>query len=75
MPQAQLKHSYILVTLSCSHCQQEQIVQMQARAGFLSLAHQSVKCLKCEQYFDLMIPDVIIGGPFLRTTNQEFESL
>ena len=29
------------------------------------MAHQSVQCVKCEQYFDAMIPDAIVAGPFL----------
>jgi hypothetical protein len=65
MPQAQLKQSNTVVTVSCGHCQQEQVVQMLARTGFWLMAHQSVKCLKCAQEFEVMVPDAIIGGPFL----------
>jgi len=32
MPQAQLKRSYVTVTVFCDHCQQEQVVPLQARA-------------------------------------------
>jgi ribosomal protein S27E len=64
MPQAQMKRSYIAVTVSCGHCQEEQVVHVQARTGFWSMAHQSVKCLKCEKDFEVMVPDAIIGGPF-----------
>jgi hypothetical protein len=64
MPQAQLKLPYTVVTVSCSHCQQEQVIQTLARAGFWSMAHQSVKCLKCEREFEVMVPDAIIHGPF-----------
>jgi ribosomal protein S27E len=65
MPQAQLKRSYTAVNVTCSHCQQEQFVHIQAGTGFWSMAHQSVKCLTCGQCFDVMLPDVIIAGPFL----------
>ncbi len=65
MPQAQLKQPYTVVTVCCSHCQQEQVVHTQARGGIWSMAHQSVKCLKCGQEFAVMVPDAIIGGPFL----------
>jgi ribosomal protein S27E len=65
MPQAQLKQPYTFVTVSCGHCQQEQVVQILARNGFWSKAHQSVKCLKCAQEFEVMVPDAIIGSPFL----------
>jgi len=65
MPQVQMKQSYIPMTISCGHCQQEQVVHLQARTGFWQMAHQSVKCVKCEQNFDVMIPDAIVAGPFL----------
>ena len=64
MSQAQLKQPYTVVTVCCSHCQQEQVVHTQAR-GIWSLVHQSVKCLKCEQEFAVTVPDAIVGGPFL----------
>jgi hypothetical protein len=63
MSQAQLKQPYTVVTVSCSHCQQEQVVHTQARIW--SLAHESVKCLKCEQEFQVTVSDAIAGGPFL----------
>jgi ribosomal protein S27E len=63
MSQAQLKQPYTVVTVSCSHCQQEQVVHTQARIW--SLAHESVKCLKCEQEFQVTVSDAIVGGPFL----------
>jgi uncharacterized protein YjbI with pentapeptide repeats len=67
MSQAQLKQPYTVVTVSCSHCQQEQVVHTQARIW--SLAHESVKCLKCEQEFQVTVPDAIVGGPFLPEPN------
>jgi transcription elongation factor Elf1 len=65
MPQVEMKRSYIPMTILCGHCQHEQVVYTQARTGFWQMAHQSVKCVKCEQNFDVMIPDAIIAGPFL----------
>lgn len=65
MPQVQMKQSFMPMTISCDHCLQQQIVHMQARTGFWQMAHQSVKCVRCEKYFDVMIPDAIIAGPFL----------
>lgn len=65
MPQAQLKPPYTVVTVACSHCQQEQVVHTRTRGGIWSLVRQSVKCLKCEQEFEVTVPDSIIGGPFL----------
>jgi transcription elongation factor Elf1 len=65
MTQPQLQKSYDVVTVFCTHCQQEQLVHVQSCTGFWSKAHQWVKCLKCEQQFEVMVPDAIIGDPFL----------
>lgn len=65
MAQVQLKDVSVAVTISCSHCEQEQVVHIRARTGSWSMAHQSVECVKCDQYFDVMISDAIIAGPFL----------
>jgi ribosomal protein S27E len=66
MPE-QKQRSPIPMTITCSLCRQEQIVHIKAQTGTWSMAHQKVKCLKCEQCFDVMITDVIIAGPFLPT--------
>jgi ribosomal protein S27E len=50
---------------SCEHCQQEQLVHVQALTGAWSTAHQSLECLRCGQYFEVLLPDAVIGGPFL----------
>ena len=65
MPQLQMKPSYIPMTISCDHCLQQQVVHMQAKTGFWQMAHQSVKCVRCEKNFEVMIPDAIVAGPFL----------
>ena len=65
MPQPQLKHDYVVMTVSCGHCQQEQLVHVLAGTGAWSTAHQSVDCLRCGQHFEVILPDAIIGGPFL----------
>jgi len=65
MSQGQLKQSYVVVNVSCGHCQQEQVVHVQDRGGFWSAGHQWVKCLKCKREFEVMVPDAIIAGPFL----------
>jgi hypothetical protein len=67
MSQVQMKLSSIPMTISCDHCLQEQIVHMQAKTGFWQMAPQSVKYIRCQKHFDVMIPDAIIAGPFLPT--------
>jgi transcription elongation factor Elf1 len=65
MTQMRWKEPYLNVTVSCTRCQQELVVQMRARSGFRSINLQSVKCTKCENTFGVLIPDEILGGPFL----------
>src|SRR5258708_9563891 len=65
MTQAQMKRAISPITIYCVHCQQEQIVHMQARTGFLQMAHQSVKCVKCERPLDLITPHPITPPPLL----------
>jgi transcription elongation factor Elf1 len=59
MPSPQLKYPYTVVTVSCGRCKQEQVVQIPACSGFWLRVRQSVKCLKCGQEFEVMLPDAI----------------
>ena len=68
MPSPQLKYPYTVATVSCGHCNQEQVVQILARSGFWLRVRQSVKCLNCGQEFEVILPDAIIGGPFSPTS-------
>jgi hypothetical protein len=65
MPQPQLKQDYVVMTVSCGSCQQEQLVHVQVGTWTWSMAHQSLECLRCGQHFEVMLPDAIIAGPFL----------
>jgi ribosomal protein S27E len=65
MRQLELKQTYTVVSVSCSHCEQEQLVHVQAGTGTWSTAHQSVECVRCGQHFAVMLPDAIFGGSFL----------
>jgi transcription elongation factor Elf1 len=53
------------VKISCLHCKQEQIVQIRDILGYGAGSLQSVRCAKCERYFDAMVSGQIVGGPFL----------
>jgi hypothetical protein len=55
----------VMVPVSCPHCEQNQLVQIRARAGFSQMNDQMVECLKCKRGFDVMLPDEITGGPYL----------
>jgi hypothetical protein len=59
-----LKQASIPVTVSCCHCRQEQRVRTRILTGDWSVALQWVKCLKCREYFDVVVPYAIVGGPF-----------
>jgi transcription elongation factor Elf1 len=63
--QVQLKQTSISVTVFCTHCRQEQRVHTRILTGNWSGALQWVKCLKCREYFDVVIPNAIIGSPSL----------
>lgn len=57
---------HIVVPVSCSHCHQQQVVQVRAsttRTGRMN--DDSVRCVKCGKDFDVIVPDEIVGGPFL----------
>jgi hypothetical protein len=65
MTQPQLQKPYSIVTVFCTHCQEEQLLHVESGTGFLAMAHQWIQCLKCGRQFDVMVPDTIIAGPFL----------
>jgi ribosomal protein S27E len=65
MHQLELEQTYTVVSVSCSRCEREQLVHVQAGTGTWSTAHQSVECVRCGQHFAVMLPDAIIGGSFL----------
>ena len=74
MPSPQLRHPFTVATVSCGRCKQEQVVQILAQTGFWLRARQSVKCLKCGQEFEVMLPDAIIGGARKNMPPEEPES-
>ena len=65
MPQSLLKRDYVVMTVSCRHCQPDHVVHVLAGTRTWSSAYQSVVCVKCGRHFEVMLLDLIIGGPFL----------
>lgn len=59
------KEAYVVMTVSCPHCQQKQVVQVRARAGFGVMSEQLITCVNCKKDFAVMVPDKIVGGPSL----------
>jgi hypothetical protein len=60
-----LNEAYVVMTISCPHCKQEQVVQVRARTGFGVMSEQSITCVNCKRDFPAMLPDKIVGGPYL----------
>jgi hypothetical protein len=56
---------HTLMPITCSLCSQPQVVQVRARTGAAQYSSQTVRCVKCKREFDAMVPDKILGGPFL----------
>lgn len=52
------------LTVRCSHCEEEQVVQIQARVGSAQVEPQYIRCLKCSREFNPMVRGQIVGGPF-----------
>jgi hypothetical protein len=59
------KAAHIMTPVSCQHCQQKQVVQVLAGAGPAGTSDQLIACLNCKKDFPVMLPDRIVGGPFL----------
>ena len=56
---------YIVVTVECQRCKTKQKVHVAARIGVVKqIVGQTVKCLRCQKGFEVMVPDKIIRGPF-----------
>jgi hypothetical protein len=58
------KSPHIEVPIDCPKCQTKQIVHMLARTGLTPMGQQVVDCVKCNESFSVIIPDMIIDGPF-----------
>jgi ribosomal protein S27E len=55
---------YVPMPVTCSSCNERQIVHLAASTGFRQMGDQEVECLKCHDVFRVMVPDTIIAGPF-----------
>jgi hypothetical protein len=66
MAQIDASERFTTLPVKCIHCGQAQIVKMRVRPGvLLALGPQRLECLNCKTMFDVVIPDQIIGGPYL----------
>ena len=55
--------SVTIVAVKCPLCNTRQKVHISGRPGTSQIA-QHVKCLSCQQPFEVMLPDKIVAGPF-----------
>jgi len=56
---------YVLMTVSCPHCQQKANRSRTRARGFGVMSEQVINCLTCKQDFAVMVPDKIVEGPIL----------
>ncbi|HXM20143.1 MAG TPA: hypothetical protein VN948_02625 [Terriglobales bacterium] len=58
---------HVVMPVTCTHCKTEQVVQVRARTRFAQIDYQTIRCANtaCNRPFDVMVPDVIVGGPFM----------
>ena len=54
----------ILRTITCTHCQKRQTVRTRIQPGVRLIRPQSVKCVSCENDFEVVVPDEIVSGPY-----------
>jgi predicted Zn finger-like uncharacterized protein len=55
---------YVGMTVECQHCKTEQKVHVAARTGGAQMGDQTVRCIKCDKDFDVLVLDKILRGPF-----------
>lgn len=63
------KPAYVAIAVDCPHCLANLTVHMVARIELRQTKDQQdqkIKCAKCSEYFDVIVPERIIDGPFLR---------
>jgi hypothetical protein len=64
-----LKQAHVVIPLVCPACFTSRTIHILARTGFAQVEYQPVTCAKCGESFEVMVPDKIIGGPYLREPN------
>jgi hypothetical protein len=56
---------YVVIPLSCSHCNTKQVVHISARSGFSQMGFQIINCINCKEEIEVVFPGLIVDGPFL----------
>jgi len=59
-----MQNFYVKLPIECPQCEAKQEVHVIARTGSAQIYPQSVKCVKSNKTFEVMVPDTIIEGPF-----------
>jgi phage FluMu protein Com len=55
---------YVVMTVECPRCKTKQKVHVAARTGGAQMGDQTIRCIKCDKDFDVMVTDKILRGPF-----------
>jgi transcription elongation factor Elf1 len=59
------KPAYVEIQLTCPHCQIKNTVHVLYMSGFSQPETEMIACKKCDKGFEAMVPNKIVGGPFL----------
>jgi hypothetical protein len=54
----------VLFPVTCTFCERDQLVMVRAGPEPENL-FESIKCVWCDGWFEALVPDVVIGGPYL----------
>jgi transposase-like protein len=55
---------YVVMTVECPTCKTKQKVHVAARTGFEPMGDQTIQCIRCNNHFNVKVPDKLIRGPF-----------
>jgi phage FluMu protein Com len=55
---------YIVMTVECQRCKTKQKVHVATQSGVGQMSDQTIRCIKCDKDFDVLVPDKILRGPF-----------
>ena len=55
---------YIVMTVECPECQTEQKIHVAVGSRLVQMSDQTITCIKCDNPFNVNVPDKIIRGPF-----------
>jgi hypothetical protein len=55
---------YVVMTVECSRCKTKQKVHVSTIIGGAQMGEQKISCLRCNNRFNVTVPEKILRGPF-----------